>query len=145
MAPLEDGQYQGVVLPQPVNNNGAAGGSTAVQINSAVFLMGIVLIGGSGVPGNNVQAGTTDSTQINGDKNAIGDGSVAQDGKFNVNMPNATTSPIQVRDTSADDSAVAIDEGYAQNADGGGTNVLVTDPSLALAGRDATSGGITAP
>ena len=140
-----DGQYQGVVLPQPVNNNGAAGGSTAVQIDrAAVPYLDSGVIGGAGVPGNNVQAGTTDSTQVNGDKNAIGEGSVAQDGKFNINMPNTgtNTSPVQVRDTSADDSAVAMDEGTAtaQNADGGGTNVLVTDPSLALAGRDATSG-----
>ncbi len=124
-----------------MNNNGAAGGSTAVQINSGAVPSGDGhSLGGAGVPGNNVQAGTTVSTQINGDKNAIGDGSVAQDGKFNVNMASATTSPIQVRDTSADDSAVAMDEGFAQNADDGGTNVLVTDPSLALAGRDATSG-----
>ena len=123
------------------------------------------LIGG-GVPGNNVQAGTTNSSADQRrwatSQNSGNGGSPdpvpertrqtsprvrqrrQQDGtSSNVNHASATTSPIQVRDTSADDSAVAMDEGYAQNADGGGTNVLVTNPQVALAGKNAATGAGT--
>ncbi len=123
---------QSQLAPTPtdttVNNNGAAGGSTAVQINSAPVPYADSALpidgGGAGVPGNNVQAGTTDSTQVNGDKNAIGDGSVAQDAQ------NAANGGSTAVNANAEGGSTAQNaSGSAVNQAGSGTNVLVTDPS----------------
>ena len=117
------------------NSTNGNGGAAATNGSNAINFGGGIPAGGpvdGVVPyGTNVAQGTDNNAQ-QGDTN------------FNANLAGSTgTNPIQMRDTSADDSAVAMDEGFAQNVKDQGTNAQ--DSGLAQGGRDNVNVIVTDP